>query len=277
MSLSQAQAESTATVPPVGTTQEAVNVPSPSGITGFVELRPSWTTSNNEFHTENTLNLGYRISPDVSVDFEQYFNTNLDDPTGQVTGVGLIGTGGFLRARFRNVWTNVSRDLSFNYEGRIYLPTDDAWSNAGVVTAMRNYFGLSYTAAPGVTLTIQEVPIVFASSRAGTGTDANPAFENRVYLIGSFDITDNLNFTVPVMVHATLSRNYAPAGDASGAWGFTVWTWPELTFAVADKTSVGLSYYSGNLIQSDFTDTNFFGPDGGFTKGIAQVVFHQDI
>lgn len=231
----------------------------------MIELRPSWNPAGNEFHTEDTLDLGYEFTPGFSLDYNQYVNTNLSNP--QRGGFGLEPQDGFLRARFRNVWQNAKKDLTFEIEERVYLPTHAPKRDAGMITALRSIFTLIKQVTPKFSLIAQEIPIVYGFDRSGTANGPNPAFENRLYLIASYDFTPKVNFSFPVLLWATAQRRFGPTAVANASrWTYMAMIWPELTVAVAPQTFVGLSYYSGNFID---------GFQKGLSDGVTQLVLRQ--
>lgn len=236
--------------------------------TGMIELRPSWNPAGNEFHTEDTLDLGYDFSPGFSLDYNQYVNTNLSNP--RTGGFGLEPQDGFLRARFRNVWQNVRKDLTFEIEERLYLPTNAAKRDAGMIAALRSVFSLIKQVTPKFTLIAQEIPIIYGFDRSGTANGPNPAFENRLYLIASYDITPKLNFSFPLLLWATAQRRFGPTAVSADTsrWTYMAMIWPELTVAVAPQTFLGVSYYSGNFVD---------GFEKGLTDGVTQLVLRQTL
>lgn len=258
------------------TAQQTVAEVTPlSRFTGMIELRPTWNVAEGKLGTENTIDVGYQFTERFSMDYNQYFNTNVSDPTGAVGDLGAYAHDGFLRAKLKNVWQSASKDLSLQYESRLYLPTFAARRDAGMVAALRNYFSLVMPVNSWLTVTLQEIPILYGFNRAGTygkapgePGSANAIFENRVYLIGTFQIAKGISFDLPIMAWATRHRDFLAGATNNSAWSYMLMMWPELDFSVDENSVLGVSFYTDNLLNG-----NVFGGDGGFAKGFMQFVY----
>ncbi len=244
-----------------------IQAPSEGKITGTIEARPTVSVKGpNDITTENTIGLGYKFNPNLELGAVQYFDTNVKANTSNRQGVDGILQDGFIRAKFNNVYK--SESVTFGYEPRIYAPTRTAFRDAGGLTMVRNYLKLAYKASNSVTLTAMEIPILQFYNKAGVGTTANPAFENRVYLMADFDLGQGFAFSLPLFFHQTKLRTYSAAAN-SGQWDFFVYTWPELTYAVTENVTVGVAYQSGNLMTSSMGGFTF---SDGLKKGAFQAI-----
>ncbi len=253
-----------------GTSTTTAATESDSKITGMLDLRPSWTSAQGEFHMEELVSLGYQFQKNVTLDFNHNFTTNLLNPSDAVKGVSPSAVDMFARLKVNNVYKFESVPVTLSYEARAYVPIVDALRDAGMVTAIRNYAKFSTDLTSSIKLTLSEVPIVHIYSVPGSGKSASPAFENRIYLIGDFKLTDKLSLSVPVMLHMTKYREFAGAAN-SATWGFFAWVYPELGYEINDNYSVSVAYYNNDsLVASDMGSTNF-GP--GFESGVFQVAF----
>ena len=95
----------------------------------------------------------------------------------------------------------------------------------------------------------------------------NRAFENRLELIPKFSLWgDRVSLKTPVIFQLLRNREF----PGSPAWGYLVWINPEILITVAEKTSVGLSYYSETFVGTD--QASFV---EGLRNGVAQFVFQQ--
>lgn len=145
--------------------------------------------------------------------------------------------------------------LSLSYQNRIYLPTADYDQAAGMLTLVRNYVTLTKKVSDKISVTLIEMPILEAYSRAGTvtatGASANSIFENRVYLIGDFKLSSKFSLSVPLMFHQTRFADFQAGAKNNASWALLLWSYPELTYALTDNTSLGFAYYSGNLLEED--------------------------
>jgi len=255
----------------------AINSPRPgedAKVFGEIQLRPSWQSSNNTFHTENILNLGYKFTPRFNMDYVQYFNTNLADPSYQSA---VVGDDGFLRARLSKIYESRQQDITLDYETRVYMPTNPARRAAGMITAWRNYATFTKKFSPTFSLITQVIPIVYAFEVSGRNGAANPVFDSRLYIIASWDITSKINFEFPLMVWATRYQRHAIGAVHNDLWGYTAVIWPTVMYSFSPKTQVGVSYYSGSLIKDDLSSGSIFGADGGLTQGVTQLVFRQTL
>jgi hypothetical protein len=249
-------------------------------IVGEIQIRPSIGYGTGQTKAENIAVLGMRLGANSLVDYTQYFNGNLADPTGK-TQAGLVGQDGFLRSRFQKLWQNVGSDLTLDYENRLYLPTDPAKAARGLIAGLRNYVSLTKRFTSKFAVTVQEIPILYAFSRSGT-PDMNPAvngsanawFENRVYIIPTFDITNKIVFSLPVMLWASRTRDFASNVFSSDRWMMTAMIWPELTYAISPKTFVGVSYYSDNFVNKKQDGFDFM---AGLSKGVGQLLLRQTL
>ncbi len=262
-----------------GATNEVVGPKTASPIFGELQIRPSWGHTANEFHTENTLNLGYRFSPDFRLGYTQFFNSLLIGSDGKLpSSPGLVTHDGFLQAQFSPFWANADKDLTLEYESRLYFPTDPAKRANGLIAASRNYLTLIKKVNSKLQLIAQEIPVLYAYAQPGSadGKTANPIFENRLFLIASYDITPKLNFAFPLLMWVTFNRDFG-SNTGSRAVQFVALIWPELMYQLAPTTSIGLSYYTGSLVKPDLSGLSLFGTDGGMTQGIGQFVFRQTL
>jgi hypothetical protein len=254
------------------------NQPSREKVIGVVELRPSWRSRDGEFHSENSLELGYRFAAQFQFGYRQHFHTNLYNPNQRGSeGLGLESEDGFFRGKLEDIW-RATDSLSLSYEGRVYLPTQAKKREAGLVSSLRNYFRFRQRLSDTVSMSLELVPILHAYSKAGTtttkGSAANPFFEHRTYLSAYIRFTKRLNLYFPLIIHNTRFSEFHPEANFHNSWGHKVKIWPELTYAVTSNTNLGLAYYSDNLIASDFSATDI---RNGLEKGITQVIVRTSL
>lgn len=242
---------------PTTTTQKlkAVAKENESGVqaTGYLDLRPSWITKSGNFTTEDTIELGAKLTKDTSLTYMQGVLTNLYDPTSPEATSGMKPQldAGAVKTKVNNIWKNESQGLSLGYENRVYLPVDEGSQIRGLITSVRNYFKLSKALNDEVKFTVSEVLIPMIHSRSGTVSSdgkaaANGIFENRLQLITDIQLTEKLSLSVPVMFHQTRTANFRSDAANNAAWSFLVWTSPELDYAVNDNLTLGLAYYNND-------------------------------
>ncbi len=243
----------------------------PGTVSGALDMRPSMAASGaDSFHTENSVELGINLTEDINVSYLQAFNTNIARHRGDGTGLDLYAFDGFFRARFAPIWKSADESLTFTYAPRVFTPTFKARRDAGMITTVRNYFTLSKKVSSVVTVTGSIIPIFHAYSRtgSGSGTDAsaNPVFENRVYAIVDISLTDKLSLSLPLFFHQTRHLNYQAGAKNNDAWSLLVWTYPELLYAVTPKLTVGVAFYSDDLLKAD-----------GLGKGVGQLTLQASL
>jgi len=251
----------------------AASAPAESKVIGVIDLRPSWTTKTGGFTTENVVEVGYQFSPIRTLSYAQDFYTNVFNPADIPAGTDFKLGDGFVRTRLSKLYDNSDLGLSLSYQNRLYFPTSLSSQNAGMIAKVRNYVTLKKSLSSRVSLSVSELPILHLYSRAGNvtadGPAANSVFENRVYAITDISITGDLSFSIPIMFHQTRSAKFEGAAN-SETWSFFLWTYPEVTYAVTPNTSLGIAYYSGNLVAADLSGVAIA---SGLEKGVVQLVF----
>lgn len=258
--------------PSAGTVIATPSAPGEGKVTALIDIRPEIQLQkgkDNFGQIENSIDLGYQFDPNNYLGLHHEMNSNMGD-----AGVDKWTAGDFIvRAKINNIWEDRSAGLSLSYEPRVYLPTRESLRNAGMITTVRNYFKLKQDLGAGHALTLMEIPIAHVFDNAGVAGKANPAFENRVYLVYEASLTKDLSLAVPLMWNATKGRSLAGAPGNSD-WGHVLWAWPELDYAIDSTFTVGLAYQTDNLIKADFSDTAF---DTGFGNGIVQAVLQVNL
>lgn len=238
-------------------------------VSAFLELRPSWISDTGRWYSENTIELGYRFSPRVSLSYMQFVNTNMYSPGPSTPGLDPYLSDGAFRLKMNDIWISEDTKTTFSYEFRPLLPTFAPKAEAGMLTTVRNYFKLKHRLSSWFTMAVAEVPMVHVFSHAGYQGAANPLFENMFVWMPEFEISSRLTLSMPVFYHLTRFSNYAAGATNSGSWTHTLWFWPDLIYALTPNWSVGLSYYSDNLLGSDLSGFNI---SQGLRRGVFQAV-----
>ncbi len=244
-------------------------------ITGSIDIRPSYypdaADSNgvDGIGTQNSVELGVQLSPKVGMAYNQSFNTNVYQANG---GKDVVAQDGFLRTKVANIWNSPDETWSLGFENRLYVPTKSSARENGMVTVVRNYLNLTKKFSETLSVTASLVPIVHLYNRAGNGAGvdaaANPAFENRIYLIPTITLAPRLTLSLPIFFHQSLSRVYL----GKSKWTFDLWTWPELMYGLTENQSIGVAYVSDPL--STGNDDGALKPTGG---GAFQLVFQATL
>lgn len=258
----------------------AGTVLAPKGaIQASIEVRPS-AKEGNKFFTENEANLGYQFNSKISAGYRQGFEANISNYEDNARRLNPTITDSILRARIDDIWKDTQMGTSLSYEPRLYLPLAQKLKDAGHVASVRNYVMLTQKIAAPVKVTLMEIPILHAYDRAGyTNSEgklaANPSLENRVYLVTSVSLADNLNLDLPINLNSVRNSNFAGAGN-SGRLQHRLWIYPELTYKIDPTWTVGAAYYSENMLKynDDGKGSDYEGMDisHGLSHGIAQLL-----
>ncbi len=262
------------------TSEAVVAGNSKTKFTANLELRPSVAPSTNAITGEDSIEAGVVFTPDVALTYAQGFATSINDTSVPASERGLSTKldVGFLRTKVSNIVVDKKLGLSLSYQNRLYVPTRSVDQTAGFIFADRNYVSLKKTLTDSVSLTLSEVliPMVYEASGRMSGSKpvAHAAFENRVYLITDVKFTDKLSLSIPLMFHQTRYRDFNAAAENNDRWGYFVWTYPELQYALTDNFYLGAAYYSDNLIKADLSGLAL---GQGLENGIVQLVLGASI
>ncbi len=255
---------------PSSSSTATVQAPSESKFTAFLEVRPTYSRITGKMDTEDTIEVGYQFSKNVKLSYAQFLRTNLVDSfTSDNKGVNLRGDGGFLRMRVNNFYVSGDKKTKLSYQGRINTPTDDSMSGTGMIGSLYNGFAVSQDIG-NLTLSLWEVPIFWAYSKSGSGTAANPIYQNRAMIVADWQITPSLLLSVPLIFDAQRNRQFAPSA-LSDRWQYNLWAWPELDYTINTVHTVGIAFRSANFMASDGSDSNI---DGALNKGVFQAVWN---
>lgn len=235
-----------------------------AGFIGGFEHRPSWATAAGKFYGESSIEGGVQLSPNISVSYQQQLMNNYyNSSDAYEDGPQLRLSDGLLRAKFNNVFT--SGNMSFGYEPRIYMPTDESKATNGMITAIRNYLKLKQKFSETLALHFYEIPILHIYSQSGVAADpqantpalANPAFENRVQLGLEAGSPSKVFFVFPLILRSTRYSDFAANANMNAQWGHILEIYPELTVALSNHVNLGLAYQSGSLVSADFSQFEF--------------------
>ncbi len=232
-----------------------------------VTLRPTWYQSEATFEMQNTVELGAKFNDNFALSYAQDFSTNVAK-SGGVAAAGDFTPAwydGFFRLNFSKIRQSEDKLFSFSDQVRVYLPTNPAKREAGLITALRNYFVFDRKVTSHMNFTFYEVPILHLYDRSGN-TDAkgksvaNPIFENRIVMEPSFTPVPGVTVGLPLNVIVVKFRDFGPKADNSGEWipALTFSPWIEWqisapltlgfyyeTASVAEKTDVGIVWTDG--------------------------------
>lgn len=276
---------SAAPVTPTPSVTEAAKSPTPptSKVFGTLDLRAEYWGFPGAWDTSNFFQIGYQFNPDVKVSWYQGFDSNIYKANltqiPGAAGLNPVWDQGFLRTRVSNIWK--SGKLEFDYESRIYVPTLSFDSQMGNVTRLYNAFKLIDKFNDTFTFSAIGVVSPQIYNVAGTAFGGpNPWLENRLYLVTDIQITSKLSLTFPILLYQDKYRDYAAnpvnilLGGSSGDWGYYLYVWPELDYALTENLTLGLAYVSGNMVKPDFSGTTF---DTALKTGIVQFVVTMNL
>jgi hypothetical protein len=234
---------------------------------GFFELRPSYTSLNGEWHTENTAEAGYYFTKKARLYYTQWFNSNIYNPLDETKGLDVYADDGLFRAKINDFL--VSGDTSLSWQGRLYMPTKKTKRDAGYITGLRNYLVLTEKMSQDLSVDFSVAPTLYAYDRASFNNEANPFFLQQVSLNADYKFTEDLVLSLPLVYEGTRFRSAAGAKN-DGQWGHFLYTWPELNYTINTTHTVGVSYYSGNFVTDD---ASAFQITKGLETGVYQAVW----
>ena len=255
---------------------------SESKFMGVLDLRPTYNEGSDSWTGEYEAEFGVQATPANRFSYVQDFGNALS-PDASVSKVKLAD--GFLRLRFGDLVSSPRLGTKFGYEARIYAPTDSTKADRGMVTAVRNTFMFSKKASDAFTWFAWEVPILHLYSQSGfeiPGTkegdapsfQANPLFENRVYVGGAFSWGNGAaSLTVPLVFIQTRFAAFQESAKFDDDWQHAAVFSPEFLVKVATGVQIGASYETGNLIQPDFSGYDAGGWKAGKVQGVLRVGF----
>ena len=255
-------------------TKSAIGTSGLESLYGFLEFRPSYTSVQGEIHTENTAEVGYKIAPTLKTGYVQYFSTNLMSNLGTTLGLNPTANDGFAYFKAKDVWQSPDKHLSASYQLRLLTPTDPSKAQAGYITSFRNQFLLTYKFNELVSVDLSYHPILHAYSKAGITTSkgtlqANPGSDHQFVLQPTFHPTSQLTVLVPVVYQVTHFKQMDGASNSS-AWRKLVTFWPEIDYEINPMHTVGIAYYTDNLISDYGSGLNL---SNGFRNGVTQLVW----
>lgn len=241
---------------------------------GFLEFRPSYTSIQGEAHTENTAEVGYKIAPTLKTGYVQYFSTNLMSNMSNTQGLNLTANDGFLYFKAKEVWQSPDKHLSASYQFRVITPVDKTKVQSGFITSLRNQFLLTYKFNDFVNVDLSYHPILHAYNKVGIvsskGTlQANPAFDHQFVLQPVIHPLNNVTVLFPLVYQVTHYREMVGATNSS-SWKKFITFWPEVDYDINPMHTVGLAYYTDNLISEYGSGLNL---SNGFKNGVVQLVW----
>lgn len=241
-----------------GASQTTVS-PSPSKIFGFLDLRPSYAPSSGSVRSENTVEAGYEFNPEYRLTYVQWWNTTANFYE------GIYAHDGFFRFRANRVAGGSK--LALNYQARLFLPTFVARQQAGFVGSVFNQLQLAWTVSPEVSVSVSTAPNIPFFTRAANAGRANLAFENLA--VASFDWTvfPDLMVSLPFFFISRKARTVEGARGSSD-WSHLLIFWPEVSYNLTKNVTVGLSYYTDNLVSSSIDALTL---DNAFANGVFQA------
>lgn len=244
---------------------------------GTVDIRPSDVFKDTDsFRMENSVSLGYRFPSRFQVLYQQELWSNLSSSPSLPGGPqgSIFARDGFFSMTSDKFWKSEDESWFATYEGRAYLPTFSVRRDAGMLTAIRNYFTLGKKLSPLVTVTVTEAPIVHIFSQNAFNGKANPIFESRFQLKATVNLTSQLTFGLPLIWQRTKMRESLGASK-SGIWDNYIWINPELFYAIDSHYTVGMAYYDlGGLTKNDFSDLQVL---DGLRDGVFQFIFKASL
>lgn len=244
-------------------------------------VRPTWFQNEPTFHLENTAEIGFKIGDHTTLSYAQDFNSN-ESPAGRLSEAGNftpVLQDGFLRMRFKNIRKSDDGLFTFSDQLRVYLPTAATKRDAGMLTAIRNYFVLNRSITPSFDFTFYECPILHVYDRDGAKNAkgdkvANPIFENRIILEAGLKPWSNVSIGIPLNFYLTRYRNFGDDAKLSGEWEPTLTFSPNVEWEIVPLVTLGFWYETGSLTQkTDFGVQWSDGQKSGYYQGYVRLAF----
>jgi|GEM_PF-1645776 len=241
---------------------------------GYLEFRPSYTTKIGEIHTENTADAGFKIAPNMKLGYAQWFSTNLISNLPSTQGLNLTANDGFFYFKARDVWKSSNEKWMAAYQLRLITPTDRNKFKAGYVTTIRNQFQISHKYNDFFKTDFDYRPILHVYNRASVAglngaVAANPAFDHQFVLNQEIHPAEKFSLYLPLIYQLSTFRQDAGV-TSPGNWRKLMIFWPELDYEINPIHTVGISYYTDNLISAYGSGLDL---SNGFQKGVAQLVW----
>jgi len=256
----------------------AISAEIPSGkFIGTLDIRPSDVFKDTDgFRMENSVSFGYRFPSQVKVLYQQEVWSNLTTSPSLPGGPqgSIFARDGFFSFVSDSFWKSDDAQWFTSYEGRAYLPTFAVRRDAGMLTAIRNYFTLGKKLSPWATVTLTETPIAHVFSTNAFNGKANPIFENRFQVKATLNLTSQLTLGLPLIWQSTKMRQ-SPGASKSGIWDNYIWVNPELFYALDSNYTLGLAYYDlSGLTKNDLSDLQIM---EGLRDGVVQFIFKASL
>jgi hypothetical protein len=257
-----------------GSTSALASATGLESLYGYLEFRPSYTTKVGEIHTENTADVGLKIMPTMKAGYLQWFSTNLISNLPTTQGLNLTANDGFFYFKAKDILKSKDEKWIAAYQLRLLTPTDSTKVKAGYLTTIRNQFQISYKYNDFIKTDLEYRPMVHVYNRASVqGSDgtvaSNPAFDHQFVLNQEIHPAEKLTLYLPVVYQITTFRQEAGAAN-SGRWKKLMIFLPELDYEINPMHTIGISYYTDNLISAYGSGLNL---SSGFEKGVVQLVW----
>jgi len=238
----------------------------PSPLTGRLELYPTWMTNTGEFNSQNLYVMNLKIGETTSLEYDQYWNTNIYKPSAPSQGLNPYLWEGMVGFRFKDVYKD-NDGLNITVLQRVLLPTYYAERDAGLIAGWESEFLLKKDLNKVLTFVVEEEPFLLGYRRSGYNGSPNPILTNLFVLELDFNITKRLTATFPIQLITNRYRPYSPGTPFNDAWQNFVQLWPSINYQLIDNLSVGIYWLSDSFVKPNFSG---FTPANAFRNGALQ-------
>ncbi len=235
-----------------------------TSITGSIKTKPSLKQDTSSYKWDNTASLGYKLSKDMSVSYNQDFSL----APNETTDMAFILKNGILRFSNTNIWTTKLTSLNDDFE--IYFPLEESKRDAGLILIFRNDFQFLRKITDFFLIAICDAPVLHLYSENGFFNEkenkyiSNPIFENQFVVSFEYNLSPSTTLKLPLLYFTTLNRDYDYRAELNGSWVYYLGISPNIEFTISNNFTIGVGYDSNNFIS----DTEY-GPTlgDGFNSG----------
>lgn len=232
-------------------------------IIGGAEFYPTWQVKEGTLFQENHFTFGVSTNETTTFQYVQQINNQFVSENGGFDPTVMDGS---FRASFKRLWVGgPSLPLTFDYQTRVYLPTNPDKRDAGLISFWRNYFEFTKVVSKTYSFRLSVVPILHLYTDDGffkpdDKAQANPIFENRFHFTSKIILSKEVLLEIPVNYMSTRFRDFDEAAENNDNWNQLLSFDVNLYYSVNPNVTLGLSYLGGNFLNQTETGYSYGDP-----------------